>query len=201
MREVSLLVREGRGQVVGLSDQDHPAGLREVQPLVGVHGARVGPFQPGEQGPGRGRGRGRKAVRAVEVEPHAPLLAHIGQRIRGIDRAGERRPSRRHHRHGRHALVPVPIDGLGDRVGPELALVVDGQRPDVAGPDPQELDGARDRVVHLREQYTAPRRPASSRRRSCLSDPASTRRPMTRTQARARPRRRQPGKRARCLPG
>ena len=82
------------------------ARLRQVEPLVRVHRARVGSFQPGEElGPNRGRG---KAVRAVDVEPDPGLIADVRDRVEVIHRAGQRRARRRDHRDGR-----VPDRAIG----------------------------------------------------------------------------------------
>ncbi len=147
MRQVALLVREGRDEVLLVAHEHDPAGLREVEPLVRVDRRRLRARDPGEQlGAHR---RGRQAVRAVDVQPHAALLADVGDGVEGIDRPRERRPRRRDHRDRGDPVGAIAIDRLGQRLGDQPAIRAERDRAQVPRPDPERLDRARDRVVHL----------------------------------------------------
>jgi hypothetical protein len=80
------MVGEGRTQGVGIADQRAPGFERRVEPLVRIHGHRIG---AGERAQILRRigDRGREpAVRAVHVEPHA-VLAADRRDLRAADRS------------------------------------------------------------------------------------------------------------------
>ena len=128
VRDVVLLVGERAVQVLAPADEDDAAGLRQVQPLVRVERHGVGPLEPGEERPGRRRRRRGDAVRAVDVEPDAALLADVGESVDRVDGARQRRPGGRDHRNGRDAGRDVGVDRLRDRLGAQPALLVERKR-------------------------------------------------------------------------
>ena len=116
-------------------------------------------------------GCGRHAVRAVHVEPHAPFGADVRDRADRVDRAGERGTRRGHDGDRRDAGGQVAIDRLGQRLGPHPARIVDRQVTQVVRSDPQQLDRACDRVVHLGgavDRQRPPRQPFDPRPRERL---------------------------------
>ena len=95
------------------------------------------------------RGRGRDAVRAVDVEPDAALLADVGERVDRVDRAGQRRPGGGDDGDGRDTRRAVCVDRGVDRIRAEPPRVVHLQRAHVVGADPEQLRRSDDGVVRL----------------------------------------------------
>ena len=76
---------ERGGEPADVPDQDTPAGMRGVQPLVGIERDGVGLLDPGKERPqivGEDR---RPAVRGVHVEPHVLGRGDLGDLLQGID--------------------------------------------------------------------------------------------------------------------
>ena len=116
---------------------------------MGVERDRVDPVEPGEQVPRGGCRRRGKAVGAVDVQPDAGLLADVGERADRVDGAGQRRAGGRDDRDRDAARGTIGADRLLDRLRDEAPVLVDRQRADVLGADPEDLGGALDRVVRL----------------------------------------------------
>ena len=147
MRQVPLLVGERVREHVRVAAHHDAARLRQVEPLMDIHGARVRAREPDEEL--RPDGRRRQPVRAVDVHPHAALLADVGDPVERIDGAGQRRSRRRDDRDRRHPRRDVAIDRVGQGVGPHPPQTVQRDRPQVVRADPEQLDRPRDRVVDL----------------------------------------------------
>ena len=116
---------------------------------MGVEGHRVRTVEAREQRACRRRRRRGDTVCTVDVEPHAPLRAYLGDLVDRVDGAGQRRARRRDDRHGRHARAAIRVDCVRDGRGPQPAAAVDRKRSHPVGADPEQLGRADDRVVRL----------------------------------------------------
>src|SRR5829696_8854756 len=73
---------------VGVRAEDEARVVRDVQPLVGVGGPRVGALDaPGEMSRGRACS-GPQPERAVHVHPGTGLAGHVADGVEGIYGAG-----------------------------------------------------------------------------------------------------------------
>ena len=132
VRDVRLLVRERVEEVLAAAHEQDAAGLRQVEPLVGVERHRVDPVEAGEEVAGGRCGRGGEPVGAVDVQPDAGLGAHVGERVDRVDGAGQRRARRGDDRDRDAPGGAVGADRLRDRLGHEAPVPVDRQRAHVA---------------------------------------------------------------------
>ena len=83
------------------------------------------------------------------MEPDVARLAHVGERFDRVDSACEGRPGRRDHRDGRDPGGAIGVDGDGDGLRDQPAILVLRQRAHPVGAEPEQLGGADHRVVRL----------------------------------------------------
>ena len=130
-----------------IAHHDDAARLGHEQPLVGVDRDRVGPLQAYETlGDHRCCGQ---TVGTIDMHPDAMFRADVGDRIQGIDGAGERGARRGDDRDGDAARCKVGADQPIECLRSHATVVIDRHGTQVVGADAEQLDRAHDGVVRV----------------------------------------------------